>query len=486
MHIELKRLKAVLMERFVPTGVEGLDNILGGGFPSGSLIVLAGCPGTGKTIFSAQFLHHGCVNYGESGVYASFAESREVFYENMESLGFYFRKLEEEGKFRFLDLLTVKEEDIPHIVNMILEEAMRVRAKRLVIDSLSAIAQAFKNPHEVRMLLHSVLSKICRALKCTTILITELCEDKAAYGVEGFVADGLILLKKSRREGGRYLRKLRLVKMRGTPTPETEFVFTLKDGFKLFPSFKEKHVEKPQRFKPQPDTAQFFSSGSSDLDVMLGGGYPKGSTVLMEIEEHISTLQYHLVLSPTCWNFLTLGRGVIVIPSAGVDHNLVRMRAEEGGLTRDEINRLLRVCVREDYETKLEPYIVHFKGEDISEDYKRYLEVEEELMGRTGQPILRVTGADMLISAYGLKDTLSILSFDASRIKEIGGLGILILKPGYRKLVKILASIADIHLKVMRESGAPIIYGIKPRTCFYAIEMDASKGYAMPKLTPIM
>jgi predicted ATP-dependent serine protease len=223
MHIKLKRLKAVLMERFVPTGVEGLDNILGGGFPSGSLIVLAGCPGTGKTIFSAQFLHHGCVNYGESGVYASFAESKEVFYENMESLGFYFRKLEEEGKFR-----------------------------------------------------------------------------------------------------------------------------TLKDGFKVFPPFKVKQVEKPQKFKPQPDTAQFFSTGSPELDAMLGGGYPRGSAVLMEIEEHISTLQYHLILSPTCWNFLTLGRGVIVIPSAGVDHNLVRMRAEEGGLTRDEINRLLRVCVKGD------------------------------------------------------------------------------------------------------------------------------------------
>ena len=473
--------------RFIPTGVEGLDSVLGGGFPRGGLIVLAGCPGTGKTIFSAQFLYRGCADYGESGVYASFAESREVFLENMKALGCDFERLEGEGKFRFLDLLTVKEENVPHIVNMIFEEVMGAGAKRLVIDSLSAMAQAFKEPHEVRVLLHSVLSKICRSLECTTLLITESsCEDKAAYGVEGFVADGLILLKKSREEGGRHLRKLELDKMRGTPTPQTEFVFTLKGGFKLFPPFKVKQVEKPQRLKPQPDTAQFFSTGSPDLDEMLGGGYPKGSAVLMEIEEHISTLQYHLILSPTCWNFLTHGRGVIIIPSAGVDVNLILKRCEEGGLTREEITNLLKICVKGDYGIKLEPYLVPFKGENISEDYKRYLEAEEELMERTGQPILRVTGADTLISAYGLKEALSVWNFDASRIRETGGLGILILKPGYSKLAKILAATADVHLKIARECGVPIVYGIKPRTGFYAIEMDVSKGYAMPKLTPII
>ncbi|MEM3798329.1 MAG: ATPase domain-containing protein, partial [Candidatus Bathyarchaeia archaeon] len=64
-----------LRKRLVPTGVEGLDAVLGGGFPKNSLIVLVGCPGSGKTIFSAQFLYRGCVDYGDKGVYVSFAES---------------------------------------------------------------------------------------------------------------------------------------------------------------------------------------------------------------------------------------------------------------------------------------------------------------------------------------------------------------------------------------------------------------------------
>jgi KaiC/GvpD/RAD55 family RecA-like ATPase len=470
-----------------PTGVEGLDAVLAGGFPRGSLIVLAGCPGTGKTSFSAQFLYRGCVDYGESGVYVSFAESKETFYMNMRSMGCDFERLEKDGRFRFLELLTVKEEGIPYAAEMILKAVEEAGAKRLVIDSLSAMAQAFREPHEVRVLLHSILGKICRSLGCTALIITEISyENTVAYGAEGFVADGILLLKKNHLEGGRHLRLLEIVKMRGTPTPETQIVFTLKDGFKAFPAFKAKPIDKPQRFKPQPDTEQFFSSGSPDLDVMLGGGYPKGSAVLLEVDEHISTLQYHLLAVPICWNFVTHGRGVIIIPSAGVDVNIILKRCEEGGLTREEITNLLRVCVKGIDGIKLEPYLVPFKGEDISEDYKRYLEVEKELMERTGQPILRVTGADMLISAYGLKDAVSVWRFDASRISETGGLGILILKPGYQKMAKILASIADIHLKLTRECGVPIVYGIKPRTGFYAIEMDTSQGYAMPKLTQII
>lgn len=60
----------------VPTGIEGLDPSIEGGFPRGSLILLAGNPGTGKTVFGAQFLYRGASVYGEPGVYVSFAESR--------------------------------------------------------------------------------------------------------------------------------------------------------------------------------------------------------------------------------------------------------------------------------------------------------------------------------------------------------------------------------------------------------------------------
>ena len=70
------------MEKNVLTDMGGLDLLVGGGFPFGSLILLAGNPGTGKTVFSAQFIYRGAADYGENGVYVSFAESREVFLRN--------------------------------------------------------------------------------------------------------------------------------------------------------------------------------------------------------------------------------------------------------------------------------------------------------------------------------------------------------------------------------------------------------------------
>ncbi|MEM2327017.1 MAG: ATPase domain-containing protein [Candidatus Bathyarchaeia archaeon] len=471
----------------VPSGVERLDEIIGGGFPRGSLIVLAGNPGTGKTIFSAFFLYNGIVNCGERGIYVSFAESRETFLGNMLSLGLDFEKLEEGGMFSFLDMVTAREEAMPTVMETILNEVSRIGARRLVIDSFSAMAQAFKDPQDARIILHTVLSRITRLMGCTTILIVEAPygENRMGLGIEEFVADGIILLRRTRLDG-RLLRDLEILKMRGTPTPETQAVFTLKDGFKVFPPFKPKPIEKPRRFEPQPDTEKYFSTGSPDLDNMLGGGYPKGSLVLIEIDEHVSTEQYHLIVFPTASNFAKHGRGIIVIPSVGVDPSQIIRGAEGMGAPRDVIDRLMRICVKDYPGFKPEPPLVAFKGESPSEDYAKYLDVERELMERTGQPVLRIVGTDMLINTYGVKETLSAIRIDFTRVKEMEGLGIVLLKPGYPRLAKILSATADIHLKITREHGAVLVYGVKPRTNLHVLEMDASKGYPMPKLTPII
>ena len=92
----------------------------------------------------------------------------------------------------------------------------------------------------------------------------------------------------------------------------------------------------------------------------------------------------------------------------------------------------------------------------------------------------------MLIDIYGTRATLSTLIACTTRVRANEDLKIILLKPGYPRLAKILASMADVHLKITREHGLPLVYGVKPRTGFYAIEMDTSQGYAMPKLTQII
>jgi hypothetical protein len=218
---------------------------------------------------------------------------------------------------------------------------------------------------------------------------------------------------------------------------------------------------------------------------MLGGGYPRGSTILFEVGDGVSPEHYHLFGYPMIWNFMAHSRGVVVTPSAGVDYSLVKRRAVAGGFTEEEVNGLLRVCTR--YRPRVaEPYVVTFKGSDPLEDFEERFKLELELMERTGRPVLDIVGVDMLIDAYGPAGALTYLKACSTRTREVGGLCVIVLKPGYPRLAKILASMADVHLKFTRRHRVVLVYGVRPTTGLYALEMDTSEGYPMPKLTPII
>jgi circadian clock protein KaiC len=200
----------------VKSGIDGLDEVVEGGFPKGSLIILAGEPGVGKTVFSIQFLVKG-VELNEPGVYVSFAEAKNTLIENFSRhLNVDLARLEVEDKIKILDFTAIKEEAISLILESILAEVKALNAKRLVIDSFSALAQAFKEPIDVRIIVHTVLSRIVRGMNCTTIIIEEVPIGRAeiGLGMEEFVADGLIRLRASELDK-RLFRDLEIVKLKG-------------------------------------------------------------------------------------------------------------------------------------------------------------------------------------------------------------------------------------------------------------------------------
>jgi circadian clock protein KaiC len=206
-----------LLEDRASTGVDGLDTLIGGGFPKGSLVIVAGEAGSGKTIISAQYLHHGASKVAEPGIYVSFAENRETFLHNMRKLNMDFESLEQEGKFKFLDYATITEKAVTETLTNVLSEIDRLKARRLVIDPFTALAQAFKGPLDARVAIHTILGKMVRQVGCTTVLITEKAfgVERMGLGVEEFVADGVVLLTLS-SERGHLERRLQVVKMRGT------------------------------------------------------------------------------------------------------------------------------------------------------------------------------------------------------------------------------------------------------------------------------
>ena len=200
----------------VPTGIAGLDDLIQGGFPRGTSIVLAGSPGSGKTIASAHFLYHGAKNLDENGVYVSFAEQRDFFFDNMKKFGLDFERLESDGKFKFLDVMTSSEEAIMVTFETVLGEVSAINAKRLVIDSFSAMAQAFEKKIDGRIALH-LLNKLIRKTGCTTLWLVEVPQGSKTLGLgfEEFVADGIVQFETIHEKEGIRKRAV-ILKLRGT------------------------------------------------------------------------------------------------------------------------------------------------------------------------------------------------------------------------------------------------------------------------------
>jgi len=225
-----------LLSDRVPTGIVGLDDMIEGGFPRGSLILLAGSPGSGKTIASTHYLHHGAKNFDENVVYVSFAERRDFFFSNMKKFGLNCEKLEAQGKFKFLDMMTTSEAAISSTLDVIVREVSAIKAKRLVVDSFTAMAQAFKRKIDARIVLHMV-DKFMRQTDCTTLLLVELPNGSRniGFGFEEFVADGIILFETIREQEGIRKRAI-ILKMRGTNHNLDYSNIVISDtGFSLMP-----------------------------------------------------------------------------------------------------------------------------------------------------------------------------------------------------------------------------------------------------------
>lgn len=196
----------------IPTGVVGMDEILGGGLPKNSLTLLSGTCGTGKSIFGMNFLIDGALR-GEPGIYISLEESPEINIQQMKLFGWPVEDLIKKNK---LLILQPELYNYDALLTTIEDSVDRMKAKRLVIDSVSTIGMYFEDPYKVRKSLLE-LSNLLKKLNCTSIAIDEVHEGESsisAYGVEEFVVDGVIMLYLIKRSN-LYIRAAVVRKMRG-------------------------------------------------------------------------------------------------------------------------------------------------------------------------------------------------------------------------------------------------------------------------------
>jgi KaiC/GvpD/RAD55 family RecA-like ATPase len=438
-----------------------------------------------------QFLCKGAKDYGEDGIYVSFAESEDTLFHNMSKLFGYDLKTVEDGKVKVLDFTTVTEKGLSTILEMILKEITELKAKRLVIDSFSAMAQAFKEPIEARIILHNILGKIVRQLGCTIILIVEVPtgSEKIGVSIEEFVADGVIVLRRDNLEG-RLIREIEIEKLRGTRFENQKFLFTLHKGFQVFPPFSHKELENPPKFEPTKGTKTHYPSGIPELDEILGGeGYPRGSSVLYELGENVPIEALNCVVNPTLANFIMRNRGVIFIPIIEYGpEDIRRMIASFTGEEKfDEFARIL------DYPNPLidmnKPYIIAWQDPTVEnidpiENFNQYIRTAMELSSRIGKNIVHLLSADRLRYIVE-RFTPAVIgrSVVANRLGK--DLMIYVSKPSVPEMTKVFADTLSIHFKIEERNGSMILFGKKPKTIIYNIEEDPSRGCRV-KLTPIV
>ncbi|RLI99456.1 MAG: ATPase, partial [Candidatus Aenigmatarchaeota archaeon] len=130
-----------MLER-VSTGIQNLDKLVGGGYPKGSAILVTGGTGTGKTIFSAQFLWDG-LKKGEKGIFISLEENENDIREDVKQFGWDFLSYEKKGILRLYYYDPFNVADIEAAVSEVLTG---FKPQRLVLDSISIIGLYLKDP----------------------------------------------------------------------------------------------------------------------------------------------------------------------------------------------------------------------------------------------------------------------------------------------------------------------------------------------------
>jgi circadian clock protein KaiC len=264
------------------TGIQGLDEITGGGLPRGRPTLISGGAGAGKTLFGLEFLVRGATQYGEPGVFMSFEESIPDLTKNVASLGFDLDRLMADKKL-FVDHVSIArselgetgEYDLEGLFIRIADAAQRVGARRVVLDTIETLFGDLPNP----AILRSEIRRLFEWLKqkgLTTVITAERHrpDQLTCHGIEEFVSDCVIVLDHRIREEIS-TRRLRIVKYRGSTHGTNEYPFLIdSQGISVLPisSLGLDHEASNER----------VSTGIARLDAMMGGkGFYRGSSILL-------------------------------------------------------------------------------------------------------------------------------------------------------------------------------------------------------------
>ncbi len=264
--------------RQMPTGVPGLDEILGGGLPEYSFNIIAGAPGSGKTTLAHQIIFANATKERPALYFTVLGEPAIKMLRYQQQFGFFDQKMLE-GAIRFVNLSQlVLDTDLGAVLESIIAEVEASNASIVVVDSFRTVvrrARSTDNEMEIQGFIQRLALHLT-SWQATTFLIGEYVDGEMRDNPIFTVADGLFWLYQS-IERNSIVRKMQIMKLRGQESVPGLHTFRItNNGLQTF----------PRTFGLSEDSgrvrgARRLSSGIPEFDAMLGGGIPEGDSLLL-------------------------------------------------------------------------------------------------------------------------------------------------------------------------------------------------------------
>ena len=259
----------------IETGVKNLDALFFGGLPVGSMTVLGGAPGAGKTILTQQICFHNASPSRRVLYFSTLSEPTAKTLRYLRPFRFFDPGKLDEGGIRFVDLgVIMRNEGLQETCALIMDKVKEIKPAIVVVDSFKSFDDLAKSQQELRKFGYELAVSLM-AWETTTFLIGE-------YGPSDFqtnplfsIVDALILVSQ-REQSGEQQRYLQVLKMRGSDHSRDEHSFVIGgDGAEVFaPRISIRREDcgpAPERLK----------TGITKFDDLLADGIPRGSSLLI-------------------------------------------------------------------------------------------------------------------------------------------------------------------------------------------------------------
>ncbi|MGI8908509.1 MAG: ATPase domain-containing protein [Candidatus Sumerlaeaceae bacterium] len=262
------------------TGINGLDNILIGGFPRNRIYLVEGDPGTGKTTLGMQFLFEGR-EQGERGLYVTLSETLDELNSVADSHGWTMKGIEVLELIAAQDLATAEDQytvfdpaevELGETLRSILAEVERIQPARVVLDSLSELRLLAQGSLRYRRQILA-LKQFFAGRKCTVLLLDDMSAGTADQHVQS-LAHGVVRLQQLPAEFGVDRRILRIQKVRGVAFRSGSHDFHIATGgLQVYPRLVAAE-------HPGHPFDEFLSSGVEKVDALLEGGIRRATSTL--------------------------------------------------------------------------------------------------------------------------------------------------------------------------------------------------------------